>query len=401
MKFSDLIEKGPVIGAPKGSQKDSRMGTDDPSKYMRGGEWEAYREPQGVSSNAGKIAGGKKKDTTRTKNKKMPESKGALYEIYSSGGAFWYNPYSDHVVTMNEWTNPGDSHSMAAVNDLGIRELQGYRPRQTNDGHALETAMSQGWIRGVTNDDTLILQGIYRKQAEDAFEALEPYLRDSGFESVVIYTYAEEYERTVMLEGIQPGGPGVSNDLVARDHHAVTVALVKDTTKANRGKSKLPGSEAPLKQVQKTVKKSLDNRPGNVSDPTMESIVSKVDTFLSESIPRSMQNEYSAQYELMDDKDQELIGVAEINNGVIEILSVRNDLAEDFDGHVMSRLLSTIVRDADMANANLAISMDDPNELGQKRFLERFGFRDVGHGILKRNAGSVVPPSVPSRNYKA
>jgi hypothetical protein len=75
MKFTDLREKGPIIGAPKGSQKDSRLtpGTDDPSKYMRGGEWEAYTEPQGVSSDAGKIAGGKKKGTTKTKNKKISE----------------------------------------------------------------------------------------------------------------------------------------------------------------------------------------------------------------------------------------------------------------------------------------------------------------------------------------
>lgn len=79
MKFTDLREKkGPIIGAPKGSQKDSRLtpGTDDPSKYMRGGEWEAYTEPQGVNSNAGKIAGGEKKGTTRTKNKKVSENKG-------------------------------------------------------------------------------------------------------------------------------------------------------------------------------------------------------------------------------------------------------------------------------------------------------------------------------------
>ena len=76
MKLNDLMReasKGPIIGAPKGRQKDSRMGTDDPSKYMRGGEWEAYREPQGIKSKAGKIASGQTKGTTRTKNKKMSE----------------------------------------------------------------------------------------------------------------------------------------------------------------------------------------------------------------------------------------------------------------------------------------------------------------------------------------
>ena len=270
MKLSDLTEKkGPIIGAPKGSQKDARMGTDDPSKYMRGGEWEAYREPQGINSPAGKIASGRKKGTTKTKNKKMSEG---------------------NVLT--------------------------------------------------------------------------------------------------------PGGPGASGDLVPRDHHALTLSTVADTTKANRTSgAKMPGSEAPTKQVKKTVKKSHDNRPGNVSDIN-ESIDSQVREIVSEAIPRVKPRDYTADYELMDDKNEDVIGVARIEHGVIEILSVRNDLAEDFEGHIMSRLLSTIVRDADLANANLAIAMEDPANLGQKRFLERFGFRDVGKGVLKRNAGSVTPPSV-------
>jgi hypothetical protein len=259
---------GPIIGAPKGSQKDARLtpGTDDPSKYMRGGEWEAYREPQGVNSNAGKIAGGRKKGTTRTKNKKTSESV------------------------------------------------------------------------------------------------------------------------------LPSGGPGASGDLVPRDPHATTIAMVKDTATANIAKApKLAGSEAPTKFVKKQIKKSLDNRPGNVSD-----INEQVNRILSEAIPRVLPKDYSADYELRDDRDQDTIGVARINHGVIELLSVRNDIAEDFNGHVMSRLMTTIVRDADAANSNLAIALDDPSDQQHKRFLERFGFRGVGKNIMKRNAGSVTPPSVPA-----
>ncbi len=269
MKITDLTEKGPIIGAPKGSQKDSRLspGTDDPSKYMRGGEWEAYREPQGVSSNAGKIAGGTKKGTTKTKNKKTSE--GAVL--------------------------PG-------------------------------------------------------------------------------------------------GGPGASGDMVPRDPHATTIAMVKDTLDANIKKSpKLAGAEAPTKFVKKQIKKSLDNRPGNVSD-----INEQINKIVNEAIPRVIPQDYSADYELRDDKNQEAIGVASISHGVIELLSVRDDIIEDFNGHIMSRLLNTIVRDADAANANLAIALNDPSDLQHKRFLERFGFRTVGKDIMKRNAGSVTPPSVPT-----
>ncbi len=128
----------------------------------------------------------------------------------------------------------------------------------------------------------------------------------------------------------------------------------------------------------------------------MSNINEQVNRILSEAIPRVLPKDYSADYELRDDKDQNTIGVARINHGVIELLSVRNDIAEDFTGHVMSRLMNTIVRDADSANANLAIALDDPSDQQHKRFMERFGFRFVGRNIMKRNAGSVTPPSVPT-----
>lgn len=394
LNFLRLIEKGPIIGAPKGSQKDARMGTDDPAKYMRGGEWEAYREPQGVSSNAGKIAGGKKKGTTRTKNKKMSESEHSLYEILHAGMAFWFNPYTDQVVSESMWTDPGSSHSEAAINDLGIPELQGVEKQGTDDYAVLGVAMEHGWIRGLQYEGKIVLQGGSQQHAMDAYEAIAPFIQsvtdDMGeITQAVEVGSVDGFEHTFMVEGLQPSGAGDSNDIVARGGVGDTMDLVTDTNKATRSKTKLPGSEAPTKRVLKTVKKSLDNRPGNVSD-----INEQVDTILSEAIPRVMPRDYSAEYELLDDKSQEAIGVATINHGVIEILSVRNDLAEDFEGHIMSRLLSTIVRDADLADANLAIAMDHPDNLGQKRFLERFGFRDTGKGIMKRNAGSVTPPSV-------
>lgn len=171
--------------------------------------------------------------------------------------------------------------------------------------------------------------------------------------------------------------------------------MVKDTAAANIKKSpNLPGSEAPTKFVKKQIKKSLDNRPGNISD-----INEAVNKILAEAIPRVTPSDYSADYDLRDDENQESIGVASITHGVIELLSVRNDVIEDYNGHIMSRLLSTIVRDADAANAHLAIPLDNPDDLQHKRFLERFGFRAVGEGIMKRNAGSVTPPSVPSNSW--
>ena len=251
---------GPIIGAPKGSQKDARLspGTDDPSKYMRGGEWEAYREPQGVNSNAGKIAGGRKKGTTRTKNKK------------------------------------------------------------TSEGTVLP-----------------------------------------------------------------PGGPGASGDLVPRHRDATTLNMVKDTNTPTRERTPMANNKAPIKQAKAKVKKSLTNTSGNTSA-------------INESVPRLSPKEYNADYTLRDDRDTEDLGEARVRHGVIELLAVRNDFAEDFNGHIMSKMLSAIVRDADLANANLAIQLDNASDIQHKRFMERFGFRETQNGIMKRNAGSVTPPSVPT-----
>ena len=260
MKLSDLIEKGPIIGAPKGSQKDARLspGTDEPSKYMRGGEWEAYREPQGVSSPAGKIAGGVKKGTTRTKNKKM----------------------------------------------------------------------SEGPI-------------------------------------------------------LPAGGPGSSGDLVPRHRDATTINMVRDTNADTRKRTPMANNKAPTKQAIAKVKKSLTDTPGNTKA-------------INEAVPRLKPREYNADYTLRDDRDTEDLGEARVRLGVIELLAVRNDFAEDFNGHIMSRLLSTIVQDADLANANLAIQLNDPSDIQHKRFMERFGFRETQNGIMKRNAGSTRPTSVPT-----
>ena len=145
----------------------------------------------------------------------------------------------------------------------------------------------------------------------------------------------------------------------------------------------MANNKAPIKQAMAKVKKSLTDTPGNTKP-------------VNESISKSLKREYDADYTLRDDQDKEDLGEARIRQGVIELLAVRNDFAEDFNGHVMSRLMSTIVNDADLANANLAIQLDDPSDIQHKRFMERFGFRETENGVMKRTAGSIRPPSVPT-----
>ncbi len=519
MKFTDLREKGPIIGAPKGSQKDSRLtpGTDDPSKYMRGGEWEAYTEPQGVSSDAGKIAGGKKKGTTKTKNKKISEmeyknieqfSDQGLAEnpsrqyvdqlmrravqnggmdphlkgLYDPRGRFWIWDSEDESVyhmeveaaLIDRYDFPDFDEWFAIVGpDLdkegvtpeqaqeyfeqdggyipiiiapmdkkkgGIGEIWSGVPNALN-APEVSRALSESirrimvaegigdTLRGMrdkmlgdpqvrkfeSDPDAALKQGNdylnstsrwARKQGDEEFAGklddlrvqFSRHMNRGEYQNAIsLLTHTSNmrmkyYREMYATEGFAPGGVGASGDMVPRDPHATTIAMVKDTLSPNIKKApKLAGSEAPTKFVKKQIKKSHDNRPGNISDVT-----ESVNRILAEAIPRVTPQDYSADYDLRDDENQESIGAASITHGVIELLSVRNDVIEDYTGHIMSRLLSTIVRDADAANAHLAIPLDNPDDLQHKRFLERFGFREVGKGVMKRNAGSVTPPSVPT-----
>lgn len=137
-----------------------------------------------------------------------------------------------------------------------------------------------------------------------------------------------------------------------------------------------PHHEAPTNFVKKQVQKlNTDSRP------------------LNEMVRRPLSNDFNVDYEVKDGED--LVAIGKVTGGKIEMLSVRNDIqSESFAGNILSRLVGTIVRDADMANANLSIKLTDYEDISMKRFLERFGFRETSEGILKRNAGSIHPPSV-------
>ena len=108
---------------------------------------------------------------------------------------------------------------------------------------------------------------------------------------------------------------------------------------------------------------------------------------------------FNADYEVKD--GEKTVGRATVTDGVIEELMINQDAAEEhFNGHALSTTLGTIVRDADLQNANLAMKIVDLEDQDMKRFLERFGFRHTGEGVFKRTAGSITPPSVIEKNQK-
>jgi hypothetical protein len=148
-----------------------------------------------------------------------------------------------------------------------------------------------------------------------------------------------------------------------------------------RKRSPMKNNRAPLKATKRKVRKLNTN--------------SVREGLIFEYIRKPQQNDFTADYEVRDDVGEELLGFARVTGGVIELLSAKDTLKEDYSGHVYAQLVGTIIRDADDSNANLSILLARENDLNFMRFMERFGFRHIGEGIMKRNAGAIKPPGVP------
>jgi len=191
-------------------------------------------------------------------------------------------------------------------------------------------------------------------------------------------------------EAASPFGSLTSPGRVARggieagtwQHSATLDDLNPDSPSANPHKRvPMKNNKAPLVATKKKVRKLNTN--------------SVREGLIFEYIRKPQPNDFSADYEVRDDIGEELLGFARVTKGVIELLSAKDTLQEDYSGHVYTQLLGTIIRDADDSNANLSILLARENDLSFMRFMERFGFRHIGEGIMKRNAGAIKPPGVP------
>lgn len=141
---------------------------------------------------------------------------------------------------------------------------------------------------------------------------------------------------------------------------------------------KMAGSKAPTDKVKKTVKKSYQDK--DFEDELNEMVRVPVFTLIS------------GEYEVMD--CEKPVGHARVHDGVIAELVCADGADESYRGEVLTKLLKTIIGEADAQNSPLSLQLTDKDDDDMKRFMERFGFRDVGHGIMRRTAGAISPPSV-------
>lgn len=103
----------------------------------------------------------------------------------------------------------------------------------------------------------------------------------------------------------------------------------------------------------------------------------------------------NAEYDVFENADEEtVIGRAVVIDGIIDKLVVSEDVQEDYRGQILCTLVMNIIKEADRLNSNLSVRVIKEHSQRMKRFLERFGFRDVGAHVFKRVAGAIRPTAV-------
>lgn len=140
----------------------------------------------------------------------LSESPASAHKIESTDG-FWYHPDTDTLHLKRNWSNQEGmtgsnrkgTHSDAALTDLNIPTLAGYKNTGPDDFYVLEMTMIQGWVRGVNFDGNIILQGINEESAVKAFHALAPYFDTNHVIQVSLVGWIDDYERVIRAIDIE------------------------------------------------------------------------------------------------------------------------------------------------------------------------------------------------------
>lgn len=414
MKITELRNK-----VPKGSQKRTKhpTATDDPDKYI--GKWEKYDEPQGVNSPAAKkqmhaegfgMGPGQRfapspwtptgdlvhaTDTEAIKQSKKAPKKLARKSAKAMAGKL--KPQITPVREGFDFESLMERREQIDTSQYGgwidpkgrVHHVEPYEHLSfiVNEGFSWYTdAFNAGWVRFITDHGTHImnLQG-HPKAIIKSRSVWYPTARRMSY--INIETEGPDKTTTPLYQGdyqMPNDGPQLVQDMQstlkqlmreAPEDYPPSNLNIDITNDEPVKKRKKP--DARMDVVSKNVKKLSGGKKSNVT----------------ETIRRPFFADLTAEYEVT--KRDQPVGRAVVENNVITELSVLDGAEGAYEGHILNALLGNIIREADRINANLSIQLVQGARSDLKDFLERFGFRHVQEGILRRNAGAVQPPSVP------
>ena len=404
--------KGPHNTVKKGSQKRYKhpMATDDPEKYI--GKWETYDEPQGIGTKAAKKTMEDVSDAKTATQKTMEEGDmGPLFSrgfTNSSTGRGAVPPETEFdpkelpnplrpgkklpgskapgrqvSKTVNKSIKNKVRRPNAPVTEVTLNELFG-------GGAKYPYEWGGDHLAGIdVNDDVSILVGF--ETSLGALPSAPPGV-NVGFGSITA--------DGIPHQGIDRESLGLSTKELIGIFNTVIEIVQKWVEKNKPDRVYFIAVESMKGIYPKLLKMFVPSQEWTTSKGNATIMGRNMDVYklerkdqVDEMVRLPIQTKFNADYEVKD--GERLVGQATVTDGVIEDLMINQDeTEEDFKGHALSVTLGTIIRDADLQGANLAMKIVDLEDQDMKRFLERFGFRHTGEGVFKRTAGSITPPSV-------
>lgn len=389
-----MAKKNPIKKRKPGSQKPNPIPVGKPESYMGDNEWEQYNEPQGA-----------KKDMVN------PEGLGGISigegvvqvssPIYGSRAQVRVNPSPgtvkaiadtyDDVIGLADGENLYVWYNNEVKHDDVAKEV-GVDPRQAvyfvyTYGRASDPerkVVVSSW--NMPHRNLKLVQNIFRvnRNYRKAFGGAEI---DAGEMQDKLPKYVSGQPKPSMaftqrvseemgpLGGFMAPLRGGDSKFAIPDNASIIDPNAFEFAALDQNKKD-------AKKVRRTVNKNIKKSQAN---PNFEKE-------LNEMIRLPIFSLISGEYEVK--KDEQVVGFARVKDGVVEELTCASGANEDYRGEVLTHLMNTIVGEADMQNSNLSLQLQNKDDDDMKRFLERFGFKHVGHGVMQRTAGAVRPPSV-------
>lgn len=378
-----MVKKNPIKKRVQGSQKPNPMPVGKPEKYMGDAEWEQYNEPQGINSPAAKRV-------MKTEGVEQVSSPayGTREQVHVNPTPQMMMAMLDKFVDLNGIADDHDLYvwGVADVEHKDVIEQLGLNSKRIATfvfgdtirphRHIIISSMSLGHRDKQLIDQIFKSNRNFRKVfgrfpvdtvAMDDAMAKWPSQRKPGFSDRVS-------EELGPLGGFMAPIRGGDGKMAIPD----TAAIIDPGSFERIGKENKRQAQKTRKRINKNIKKQKAN-------PNFEKE-------LTEMIRMPIFSLISGQYEVKN--GEHTVGYAHVKDGVIGELTCASNAGESYRGEVLTHLINTIIDEADLQNSNLSLQLKDKDDDDMKRFLERFGFKHVGHGVMQRTAGSVRPPSV-------
>ncbi len=389
-----MPKKNPIKKRRQGSQKPNPIPVGKPEQYMGDNEWEQYNEPQGAKKdmvNPEGLGGIKIGEAVVQVSSPIFGSRAQVQVNPSVGTAKAIMEAYDDVMGLADGENLYLWYNDEVKHDDVVKEV-GADPNQSvyfvyTYGRASDPerkVVVSSW--NMPHRNLRLVESIFKSNPNyrkvfgrvevDAGEMKDKLPKYVPGQPKPSFAFTQRVsEEMGPLGGFMAPLRGSDSKFAIPDNMAIIDPESFEF-------SSLDQTKKDARKVRKQVNKNIRKQQ---SDPNFEDE-------LNEMIRLPIFSLISGEYEVRN--GEQIAGFARVKDGVIEELTCASGAEEDYRGEVLTHLLNTIIEEADMQNSNLSLQLQNKDDDDMKRFLERFGFKHVGHGVMQRTAGAVRPPSV-------